>query len=835
MANYRELLMNIIFFGEAYVKATKRKEDEKAKKYHNALIASERELKLEMAKADQKRAETTEKRRQREEEKATRKERAQQVGRTALRETSDPLEALRVQQDAMRDMLPLQTTSPMGARTGPLGQVGGRTAIPRMPGEPKTDEGPYQRTDLRLRGQMPQDTSAIDQLRRGDGQRLQLAGPRFPRPSERRERRPGMAQRRVRTETPALETEEPRFPRPSEQVERRESKFLAPGLNRVETVINDAKEMNRIGQGGTVAIDTSPDKTLIKGIIEATTEVPTESLGEAKNKATQSRIYNSPKYRQEVDKVMTTFGFLNRRDAEVHVANMVESIYRGMGYEGFIFPGSSEDLSKRKEIRKFEDGSTIVYDNVTGKIETLDPSISIGDKTVDWDLFEKIQLATGKAIPAKNPDSNELWILNDLMDHVGVLENKITPQDKGKWTTVGGVFTDGNYNASIYQVNNVTGDSKKVSLGKQYPEISWDQLKDLREMYPDIRWNDTFETISIRYPDAIMMLPADDDASPLWDKQLTFKITVDEDGTPNQHGEWTQMVSLGVNYDTGKLDQTPLPNTIFPRVGTIFSPEDQNDKAASIHKAMNMDATYKQYHTISAQFKIMEAAYADFADNLTQSNLFDDSDPENPQLKGFRSNVELIKVPKQVWNKKEGSYRTVMVDQYKPTDDALRNGRLNAASQALIMAFNKILDYASVVRESEFNRTAQSMGIFDKIAGLKNKWLKGGPGLTMAEVQSFYSLAGKIDGIFEDRYTKGMTPYLARTLMLDKRLSKGSDESLFIEASLGREILNQFGLTGKVTFKDLRKRYNTFTLATPLSENEEDLDESVRLDLQFGQ
>ena len=61
--------MNIIFFGEAYVKATKRKEDEKAKRYHNALLASERELKLEMAKAKQKKDEAEEKRLVKEREK----------------------------------------------------------------------------------------------------------------------------------------------------------------------------------------------------------------------------------------------------------------------------------------------------------------------------------------------------------------------------------------------------------------------------------------------------------------------------------------------------------------------------------------------------------------------------------------------------------------------------------------------------------------------------------------------------------------------------------------------------------------------------------------------
>jgi len=56
MANYRELLMNIIFFGEAYVKATKLKEDEKAKKYHTALLENKQKLQYEMLQEEQKRA-----------------------------------------------------------------------------------------------------------------------------------------------------------------------------------------------------------------------------------------------------------------------------------------------------------------------------------------------------------------------------------------------------------------------------------------------------------------------------------------------------------------------------------------------------------------------------------------------------------------------------------------------------------------------------------------------------------------------------------------------------------------------------------------------------------
>ena len=48
--------MNIIFFGEAYVKATKLKEDEKAKRYHTALLENKQKLQYEMLQEEQKRA-----------------------------------------------------------------------------------------------------------------------------------------------------------------------------------------------------------------------------------------------------------------------------------------------------------------------------------------------------------------------------------------------------------------------------------------------------------------------------------------------------------------------------------------------------------------------------------------------------------------------------------------------------------------------------------------------------------------------------------------------------------------------------------------------------------
>ncbi len=56
----------------------------------------------------------------------------------------------------------------------------------------------------------------------------------------------------------------------------------------------------------------------------------------------------------------------------------------------------------------------------------------------------------------------------------------------------------------------------------------------------------------------------------------------------------------------------------------------------------------------------------------------------------------------------------------------------NAFDQALITTLNKVLDPTSVVRESEFDRTAAGQAVWDKLNGYQQKLTRGGSGLTDA-------------------------------------------------------------------------------------------------------
>jgi hypothetical protein len=80
-------------------------------------------------------------------------------------------------------------------------------------------------------------------------------------------------------------------------------------------------------------------------------------------------------------------------------------------------------------------------------------------------------------------------------------------------------------------------------------------------------------------------------------------------------------------------------------------------------------------------------------------------------------------------------------DNVTSTYNAYKSGKLgaNAADQALVTTLNKILDPTSVVRESEFARTATGQSLLKKIEGYIIKIGNGGSGLTDVEREDLYN------------------------------------------------------------------------------------------------
>ncbi len=68
-------------------------------------------------------------------------------------------------------------------------------------------------------------------------------------------------------------------------------------------------------------------------------------------------------------------------------------------------------------------------------------------------------------------------------------------------------------------------------------------------------------------------------------------------------------------------------------------------------------------------------------------------------------------------------------------------GNMNAGSQEVLVTFQKILDPASVVRESEYARSPQGQAYINRIKGFVDRATKGGPGVTLPELQGFVKAA----------------------------------------------------------------------------------------------
>lgn len=100
----------------------------------------------------------------------------------------------------------------------------------------------------------------------------------------------------------------------------------------------------------------------------------------------------------------------------------------------------------------------------------------------------------------------------------------------------------------------------------------------------------------------------------------------------------------------------------------------------------------------------------------------------------------------------------ILEKNFKRMDSALKSalsGEGNIANdQTLIQTFNKLLDEASVVRESEFARTPQMQSLLNRIKGFGPKVVKGGVGLTDDERQAIFDAADRFHEIGQRMFNR---------------------------------------------------------------------------------
>lgn len=84
--------------------------------------------------------------------------------------------------------------------------------------------------------------------------------------------------------------------------------------------------------------------------------------------------------------------------------------------------------------------------------------------------------------------------------------------------------------------------------------------------------------------------------------------------------------------------------------------------------------------------------------------------------------------------------------------ESLKNGSKVATDQALITMFNKITDPQSVVRESEYARTASDLSLLNRLKGKYDKWVSGGAGLTDEDRKAILDMSEKFHKVSEKKY-----------------------------------------------------------------------------------
>lgn len=82
-----------------------------------------------------------------------------------------------------------------------------------------------------------------------------------------------------------------------------------------------------------------------------------------------------------------------------------------------------------------------------------------------------------------------------------------------------------------------------------------------------------------------------------------------------------------------------------------------------------------------------------------------------------------------------------------------------AVDQSIITTFNKMLDPTSVVRESEYARTAQDMALLNRIKGKWDKLSTGGAGLTSEERQAMARMVSAFKDIADEQYNQQVDYY----------------------------------------------------------------------------
>ncbi len=130
---------------------------------------------------------------------------------------------------------------------------------------------------------------------------------------------------------------------------------------------------------------------------------------------------------------------------------------------------------------------------------------------------------------------------------------------------------------------------------------------------------------------------------------------------------------------------------------------------------------------------------------VAASNAQARADARAPQ--GLSPNQEMLAINRlqKQWSDATANYSEMKRQSEIMRDglQAARNGDMAAGSQAVLVTFQKILDPTSVVRESEYARSASGQSVMNQMEGFLERLARGGAGVPVPELERFAALADK--------------------------------------------------------------------------------------------
>jgi len=775
MASIKELLMEAALWGDAFLKAEQRKDAREAEKIKQELMLKTQELtnkindeKLKLAKQEHLRLV------QKQEQDLARE--AQETGNLMswMKELTSPpsqdqtksLTKSRVIGDEDKSLAEsgVDTTAKTGAAVDLQESL--QSAIAKPP-----EEIPANMKKL-LQEQMQR------QAQRAPVAERETARRRLPAPAKKAPGVPVTAQPQPVSGAPVYKVETPGALMPGVAAKTGVAPPLSqiPEITDVSAYVDRAKEIppklratdtqTEVGKDVIAGTTTDIPKRVVQSIEKEVGPLGKEIETVHTNETVNENYYGAGPMRNMVDNLKLRFPGTSRIGLEKMAGDLMEqSIFISTGAK-VNFPGSTQYREKQVEIRDSEN-HIIEYNRDTGKIRRIPKNIDISNDRAPWsDIKSVMDYYQEQGIPFTLPKgyattNGELAEASKSMGlktgpvKTEIIEKGVTP-DWFFYTierdpTKPGVYT------------------KIVTDIRKYPQLTLNDLRVLKELgITDMSVADNIGilkhfgiTIPDNMPskyDKMQLVWADDPTDPtkkqaFWAYANSKDATIEpvqvpllRDGNP---------LTISKKEADDELREWSLPNRETWRKGT----KGEFDKRPA-NKNFN-EITHQFFNVLQTARDEFNIAWSKMPLNQSGQAVFTTND--NKKFELAREDVSIVPLTDQngdlITDENGGQVYKRRIKTHEEMG-LKRWQSLNAPTQALIMSFNKILDYASTVRQSEYARTGEGQGILRWVQGLFPRFSKGGAGMTLSEVEDFYGLAEKIYNKTVEGYKKKSTQWL---------------------------------------------------------------------------